>query len=195
MLCERVGLIFLVGLVKFVTVRVIYLWGLVPKMWGMAAVCQAIMLVVPMREISVSVEIAATDAEITACYPVMSELRPHISDAEFVSRVRESEKSGYRLVYIQDGGVTVAVAGIRIGENLAWGRFLYVDDMVTAANQRSRGYGARMLTWIREYAVKARCTQLHLDSGMHRAGAHRFYERKGLFKAGFHFAETISVRL
>jgi hypothetical protein len=34
----------------------------------------------------------------------------------------------------------------------------------------------------------------HLDSGMQRQDAHRFYEREGLSKAGFHFAETLSFK-
>ena len=30
----------------------------------------------------------------------------------------------------------------RLGENLAWGRYLYVDDLVTLPAQRSLGHGA-----------------------------------------------------
>jgi hypothetical protein len=71
------------------------------------------------------IKLAKTDSEITACYPVMRELRSHISEESFVSRVRDQEKSGYRLAYVQENNRSVAVAGFRIGENLAWGRFLY----------------------------------------------------------------------
>lgn len=139
------------------------------------------------------IAIAGSDDEIAACYPVMRELRPHIPEETFVSRIRTSEKSGYRLVCMVDGDAPVAVAGIRIGENLAWGRFLYVDDLVTAANHRSKGYGSRLLAWVREYAMAEGCVQLHLDSGMQRADAHRFYGREGLSKAGIHFSETLSL--
>lgn len=139
-----------------------------------------------------NISLAATDDEIAACYPVMRELRPHIGEAEFVERIRKAEMSGYKLVYLSVGDEPVAVAGIRVGENLAWGRFLYVDDLVTAAHQRSQGYGARLLVWLRAYALEAGCAQLHLDSGMQRVDAHRFYEREGLIKAGFHFSEILS---
>jgi GNAT superfamily N-acetyltransferase len=140
----------------------------------------------------VKISIAATDAEIAACYPVMRQLRPHVVESEFAARVREYGENGYKLVYLEDGDEPVAVAGIRIGENLAWGRFLYVDDLVTAADRRSEGYGTRLLAWIRDYACEAGCVQLHLDSGMQRVDAHRFYEREGVKIAGFHFAETLS---
>jgi GNAT superfamily N-acetyltransferase len=137
------------------------------------------------------VTIAESDAEIAACYPLMRELRPHIAEGAFVSRIRTAEKSGYRLVHIVDADAPVAVAGIRVGENLAWGKFLYIDDLVTAANQRSRGYGSRLLAWIREYAAKEGCSQLHLDSGAQRLDAHRFYVREGISNVGFHFAQTL----
>lgn len=134
-----------------------------------------------------NIHIAKTDTEIAACFPVMQELRPHIAEDEFVSRVRDQEMHGYTLAFMEKGNSLVAVAGFRIGENLAWGRFLYVDDLVTSARHRSNGYGARMLSWLRQYAKTEWCGQLHLDSGMQRLDAHRFYEREGLLKSGFHF--------
>ena len=140
-----------------------------------------------------NIGIPTSDAEIAACYPVMKELRPHIPEAEFLSRIRRSERSGYRLIRLMEGDRALAVAGVRIGENLAWGRFLYVDDLVTAADQRSKGHGARLLDWIRDYAVRQGCAQLHLDSGLQRLDAHRFYAREGVEKTGYHFAETLTL--
>ncbi len=139
-----------------------------------------------------SIGIAKSDTEIAACYPVMSELRPHIAEGEFVARVRRLEADCYRLVCLREDGIPMAVAGIRTGENLAWGRFLYVDDLVTASAQRSKGHGARLLAWIREYAAAQGCAQLHLDSGLQRLDAHRFYERERVAKSGFHFAEILA---
>lgn len=86
----------------------------------------------------------------------------------------------------------VAVAGFRVGENLAWGLFLYVDDLVTLPTQRSRGYGARLLAWLKERAANEGCQQMHLDSGIQRKDAHRFYEREGMTMASFHFVENIA---
>ena len=138
-----------------------------------------------------SIDIAVSDAEISACYPVMRELRPHLGEAEFVTRVRRLQEGGYRLVCLRVDDAPVAVAGIRMGENLAWGRFLYVDDLVTAEGQRSKGYGQALLEWIKHYAEEARCGEIHLDSGLQRLGAHRFYEREGVPKTGFHFAVSL----
>jgi GNAT superfamily N-acetyltransferase len=140
-----------------------------------------------------NISIAKTDAEISGCYRVMRELRPHIAEDQFVARVRRQEDSGFRLAMLQDSGQPVAVAGFRILENLAWGRFLYVDDLVTLPAHRSKGYGAMLLAWLRDFAAKQNCAQLHLDSGIQRKDAHRFYEREGMAMTSYHFAETIET--
>jgi GNAT superfamily N-acetyltransferase len=141
---------------------------------------------------TMNIHVAATDAEIIACYPVMRELRPHIAKEQFLSRVRDQERWGYRLAFIQEPTGVVAVAGFRVGENLAWGRFLYVDDLVTLPGHRSRGHGARLLAWLRERAALEGCEQIHLDSGTQRKDAHRFYEREGMTVASLHFVEKIA---
>jgi GNAT superfamily N-acetyltransferase len=137
------------------------------------------------------ISLVVTDVEIAACYPVMRELRPHISEEEFISRIRKLEATGYKLAALRDAGEIVAVAGFRIGENLPWGRFLYVDDLVTRSERRSKGYGAKLLAWLKEFAAKEGCEQLHLDSATWRKEAHRFYEREGLRLTSFHFSVKI----
>ncbi|ABY36471.1 MAG TPA: N-acetyltransferase [Chloroflexus aurantiacus] len=138
-----------------------------------------------------NISIAATDDEIAACYPIMHQLRPHLTQSEFVPRIRRLMEMGYRLAALTDEGEVVAVAGFRFGENLAWGRFLYVDDLVTDANRRSRGYGSALLNWLKQHAAAAGCDQLHLDSGTWRKDAHRFYEREGMRLSSFHFVSAV----
>ena len=138
-----------------------------------------------MRE---SICLASEDHEIQRCYPVMVELRPHVTREDFLSRVRrQHEISGYRLAYLSDGDVK-AVAGFRILECLAWGKFLYVDDLVSASSNRSKGYGGKLFDWLVEHAKENNCDQFHLDSGVQRFGAHRFYLNKRMNIEDHHFA-------
>ena len=139
-----------------------------------------------------NIRMAETDAELRDCVPVLRELRPHIAGDEMLARIRRQQESGYRLALLEDKGTVVAVAGFRIGENLAWDRFLYIDDLVTRASARSRGHGSRLLSWLRAYARRERCDQLHLDSGLQRTDAHRFYEREGMETFGLHFVEKLA---
>lgn len=140
------------------------------------------------------VRVATTDAEILACYPVMRELRPHVQASDFVRRIRLQQQEGYRLVFVTDEERPVCVAGFRIGNNLAWGHFMYVDDLVTLAECRSQGHGATLLGWLHEHARDQGCNELHLDSGMQRMDAHRFYARERMDRAGYHFRTILRSR-
>ncbi len=118
----------------------------------------------------------------------MVQLRPHLERGEFMTRVQRQMADGYRLAYLRTDNSVKAVAGYRVTENLAWGRFLYVDDLVTDQAARSQGYGKAMLAWLAGHARQNGCAQLHLDSGAQRKDAHRFYLREGMENAGFHFS-------
>lgn len=136
---------------------------------------------------SISIALAVEDEEIRSCYPVMAELRPHVSADEFVPRVRrQMESAGYKLAYLSDGEVK-AVAGLRVSECLAWGKFVYVDDLVSKEGERSKGYGGQLFDWLVEYARGEGCDQFHLDSGVQRFAAHRFYLIKRMFIEAHHF--------
>jgi len=140
-----------------------------------------------------NIALAETEQAIAACFPVMLELRAHLVQETFVERIQQQQSQGYQLAYVEVGAQPVAVAGFRISNNLAWGKFLYVDDLITLEEQRSHGYGAALLSWLGEYAVQEGCDQLHLDSGMQRKAAHRFYEREQVTATGFHFARNIEL--
>jgi len=137
------------------------------------------------------IRVAETDREIDECFPVMAQLRPHLERSEFVARVRRQMAGGYRLAYLLEEDTVRAVAGYRILENLAWGRFLYVDDLVTDEAARSQGHGKALLAWLAERARQEGCAQLHLDSGHHRKDAHRFYLREGMDLASYHFLRKL----
>ena len=136
---------------------------------------------------TIEIVLAESDDEINACYSVMSELRPHVSESEFLPRVRhQMEIAGYRMAYAIDGEVK-AVGGFRISECLAWGKFMYVDDLVSKSDDRSKGYGGALFDWLVEYARSNDCDQFHLDSGVHRFRAHRFYLMRRMEIQAHHF--------
>ena len=136
---------------------------------------------------SSNIILASSDQEISACYQVMAELRPHVTREKFLRRVRrQSEIANYRLACLIEQDVK-AVAGFRISENLAWGKFLYVDDLVSGGDDRSRGYGGMLFDWLVDHAREQSCEQLHLDSGVQRFGAHRFYLMKRMEIQAHHF--------
>jgi len=133
------------------------------------------------------VSLARDDQEIQSCYEVMAELRPHLKREDFVSRVRrQNAESGYQLAYLKVENVK-AVAGFRVSECLAWGKFLYVDDLVAGGDERSKGYGGVLFDWLVAYARETGCDEFHLDSGVQRFDAHRFYLKKRMAIEAHHF--------
>ena len=137
------------------------------------------------------IRIATTDAELDALADVLLELRPQYNRESLVSRIKvQQQVAGFNVAYGVLDGKVACVAGFVINEKLAWDRHLYVDDLVTAASMRSRGAGKAMIAWLKAYATEQGCQQLHLDSGMQRKDAHRFYDREGFDRAGYHFSIT-----
>jgi GNAT superfamily N-acetyltransferase len=141
-------------------------------------------------------EIAA--GETATAYSAMRELRPHVVDAqEFVTRVDQIQRpQGYRLVgvFLAERNDAVAAAGFRTGDNLAGGRFLYVDDLVTVADHRGKGYARTLMRWLIAEAQQMGCDVFELDSATHRHAAHRLYLTSGLDITAFHFTLNLLAR-
>ena len=139
---------------------------------------------------------ATTDPDITRLYPVMKELRPHITTSEdFLARVRrQRENYGFRLIYVEDSETPVAAAGFRITEYLFSGKMLYVDDLICLESHRGKGFAEALMRWMEEFAKKENCAEFHLDSGTFRIPAHYFYYRLGLSITAFHFAKKTGGR-
>jgi GNAT superfamily N-acetyltransferase len=127
----------------------------------------------------------------------MRALRPHHDDRDaWVARVDELQRpEGYRLVaaFDDDGSEAMAVAGFRLGHNLIWGRFLYVDDLSTLPAGRGRGHGEALLRWVFDEAERLGCDEVHLDSGTvpERWAAHRLYHRVGMSIGAHHFLRKV----
>lgn len=135
-----------------------------------------------------TIEPAESDEQIAATFDVMKQLRPHLDRGAYVATVRGMQASdGFRLVALVDDGVVRAVAGYRYMRMLYCERLLYVDDLVVDERVRSRGYGSRILDWLKDEARREGCAELQLISRTVREQAHRFYFREGLGIECFHF--------
>ena len=135
--------------------------------------------------------IAKTDEEITKCFSLMNILRPHHDKESFLSQVKEQMQDGYTMVYLLAEGECACLAGYRVSRNLAWGKHLYIDDLVSLQNKRSRGYGKKVLSYLVDIARTEGCKQIHLDSGVQRFEAHKFYLREGFKISSHHFSKQL----
>jgi ribosomal protein S18 acetylase RimI-like enzyme len=137
---------------------------------------------------------AETDDELRACFPVMRELRPQLqSESDLVDRVKRMRNEDYRLIAVWRLGQAIALAGYRLQENLVYGRFLYVDDLVVTKGSRGRRWGERLLQELGVIAHREGCAKLVLDTAMSNALAQRFYFRQGLLTSAMRFSRCLTV--
>lgn len=131
--------------------------------------------------------LATTNEEIGEIALIMQQLRPKYTLEKLVELMNQQRKSGYQLVYVCDGEAILCVAGFVTGHKLGWGSYLYIDDLVTDESQRSTGAGKYLIEWFKDYAHINQIEQIHLDSGVHRYGAHKFYLKEDFVIASHHF--------
>ncbi|WP_092981247.1 GNAT family N-acetyltransferase [Actinopolyspora lacussalsi] len=134
-------------------------------------------------------------AETSTAYPVLRELRPRLSTmADFLAAVGRQRQHGYRLIAALDSQHrAVAAAGFRSGECLAWGSYLYIDDLCTLPRARGNGYAGELLRWIAREAAASGVGEIHLDSGNGRHTAHRLYASSGFTAPSTHFVRKLST--
>ncbi|WP_346838902.1 GNAT family N-acetyltransferase [Microbulbifer sp. SAOS-129_SWC] len=136
------------------------------------------------------VHLATTASELEKVGTVLLQLRPQYDMESLVAQIQRQQAEGYQLAYVEDAGRVLCVAGFVVAQKLAWGRHIYIDDLVTDASYRSTGAGKYLLNWFKDYAREIGCGQIHLDSGVQRFAAHRFYQREGFAIASHHFSLT-----
>ncbi len=133
-----------------------------------------------------------SDPEVLATFDVMKQLRSHLKEGEYPEMVRRMRASeGYRLVAVLEGEKVRCVAGFRVRELLAYGKILYVDDLVTDEESRSGSHGRRMMDWLVGEAERSGCAKLQLDSGVQRHRAHGFYFREDMKITSYHFSKDL----
>ena len=125
----------------------------------------------------------------------MAELRSDLDlkdTGSFIAQVRLQEAESFQLICLESEGEVRALAGFRIMNKFYLRKSLYIDDLVTRAVDRSKGYGDALIDWCVEEAKRQNCSVLELDSGVQRFDAHRFYLRKRMIISCHHFLLKIS---
>jgi GNAT superfamily N-acetyltransferase len=136
-----------------------------------------------------NIRIAKTEQDLRLAFPAVKELRPHLTEESYLTMVKRMINGGYHLVMLElEDGTVPCIGGFRIDEMFHRGKGVYVDDLSTLEKYRSKGYGAKVLDFIIDHCKNEGCECIHLDSGVHRFGAHRFYLRYGFDITSHHFA-------
>jgi GNAT superfamily N-acetyltransferase len=131
-----------------------------------------------------------TEDELETVAPVLLQLRPQFDLKGLVTRIKMQQKNGYKLAYVVSDGKVLCVAGFVTGYKLAWGKHIYIDDLVTHEKHRSTGAGKCLMEWFKSYAKENGCDQIHLDCSVLRFPTHKFYLNNGFHITSHHFSMT-----
>jgi len=130
----------------------------------------------------------ASEEEIKYCYKILHQVREDLSENALLNKISQQIKNGYKLAYVIDNEQIICVAGFTISENLTRGKHLYIDDFVTDKSVESSSTGKALLDFIKIYAKQQECKSIHLDSGVGRHDAHKFYLSQDLKIESHHFS-------
>lgn len=119
------------------------------------------------------------ESEWKEAFPIMQQLRTHLDESNFIKLVQEARQMhDYKLFALYDNDRVTAVIGFMPMTTLYNGRFIWVCDLVTNSNMRSKGYGQELLSYVHNWSQEQGYKMISLSSGLQREDAHRFYENK-----------------
>ena len=140
------------------------------------------------------------------CFHVFAFLRPHLDEETFIRRLAiqstrdviylnkgsNAGRQGYAIAFVELDGEVSAAAGYRVADFLAWGKVLYIDDLITHPERTRHGLGGALMDWLFTQARAQGCDEVHLDTGFQRHDAHRLYLNKGLTLSCHHMSTTLT---
>ena len=129
--------------------------------------------------------------ELDSAFELVRHLRTNLDYDTFEDRVYAMRHQEYTMTGIFEQGELVCFAGYSVLVNLAHGRHLFLFDLITHPQMRSRGYGKEMLLYLRDQGKIKQCERIVLSSGWQRKDAHRFYEKEGFESTGALFVAPL----
>jgi len=119
--------------------------------------------------------------ELERVFPLLNELRDHLSFDEFISLYNQAKQlTNYKMsAFENESGELVALMGHRILVDFVHGRHFYIDDLVVSKKYRSQGIGAKVLKIAEELAAENSCNNLRLCTGIQNDQGKKFYENNG----------------
>lgn len=122
---------------------------------------------------------------------ILQQLQSTLTLEEYKTMLPEMLKNGYGQVAVFDSNKCIGISGFWIGTKLYSGKYLEMDNVVIDENYRSKGIGKILCDWCINKAKENNCKKVMLDAYLENEKAHKFYEREGFIKRGYHFLKNI----
>ncbi|MFL5384600.1 MAG: GNAT family N-acetyltransferase [Longimicrobiaceae bacterium] len=130
--------------------------------------------------------------------PALAALATHLGYPATVEAMRErlariGARDDYETFVAERDGRTVGFTGVMHGLSYVYDPpYARLLSLVVEPGERGRGTGAALLEAAERWAREQGAAQLHLTTGLHRDGAHRFYERLGYERTGARYVRKLT---
>lgn len=119
-----------------------------------------------------------TEDQWREAFPVLQTLRTSLTEEEFLKRRESMLTDGYHLFGLTHQGKLVAVASADLYPHITKDKNCWVHDLATAESERSKGFGAKLMRHLEQWAKDQGCSRLCVHTRLERQAAQRFYEEK-----------------
>jgi ribosomal protein S18 acetylase RimI-like enzyme len=138
-----------------------------------------------------TIQILTQKAEMLPLYPIFQQLNPKVSQARYDRLLDDMLPFGYRMVAVFEGEECLGLSGIWVATKFYSGKYLEMDNVVVAAEHRSKGIGNIMYDFIEQLAIEEGVETIMLDAYRENEKGHAFYKRLGFVPRGLHFIKPI----
>lgn len=129
--------------------------------------------------------------EMLGQYPLLCQLSPGLKKAAYKTMLKDMLAHRYRMAGVFDGKKCVGLSGFWISTKIYSGKYVELDNVVIDQEYRSQGIGKLVCHWILKEAKRKGCKTAMLDAYLSNEAGHRFYEREGFYKEGYHFLKKL----
>lgn len=132
------------------------------------------------------------EQELLNLYPFIKLLNEEMEVSTFEKLLKEIMQLNYTMFGVFEAEKCIAIAGCWIGTKFYSGKYLEMDNVVVLPEYRNKKAGKLLCDFILEHAQQNQCKTIMLDAYRENTAAHRFYEREGFIKKGYHFIKRIA---
>ncbi len=145
---------------------------------------------------TIEFRVITSKPELEQAFPVMKELRPHLTLERYLNLINEAAKRDqYEVVGAYDGDKCVGAMGHRVLFDFVHGKHLYIDDLVVTEGHRSQKIGAQLLKFAEKYAKEIDCDGLRLCTGVENDKGKSFYEREGWTARALAYKKSLRTKI
>lgn len=103
------------------------------------------------------------------------------------------EFENYRCFGLFEGDQLIGVSSGWITVRLYSGKQVEIDNVIIDASVQSKGYGAKFIAEIEQWAKANNCKTVELNTYTSNTRSHKFYYLHGFRILGFHFQKSVKV--